>query len=960
MIERETDETERPRTPRAEEIRAAVAARLGIPISDIGAEDDLTELGLDSLGVMNLASTWQAAGVEVTFGELIEEATIAAWARLMDRSGSPDREAPEPADDEAFELAPMQHAYWSGRQPGMPLRTGSHFYFEFDTYLDPDRLDAAVSALRERHPMLRTGIDDDGVQHVHPARHGLDEVVDLRALDADTTEQRLARMRARMSHQTLRIAEGQGLDVRLVRLAEDACRLFLDIDMIVCDARSFGIVVSDLARLYAANSADTPPVDLDFRDYLRLVAQSGRGRRDRDAEYWRSRAESLPTAPSLPLATAPERLDEVASVRRHTWLSGDAYAQLAEHARAHGVTPSMALATAYADVLAAWSDDPHFLLNLPVFNRAPVHPDVEHLVGDFTDLQLLEVRPDGSLPFAERARAVQDQYRRDAAHSSYGGTSVLRDLARTTTGPGNRSGVVFTSVLGMGELFDRSALDLLGQPVWMSSQTPGVWIDLQLIEQDGGVLINWETAENLFSAGVPAAMFEAFAERARSLASDPDSWSRTLPVPLPVGQAEVRARVNDTGPGNPPRLLHPPIFTHAHTHPDRIAVHGHDHTLTYHQLTQQALAIAGHLRSRGIAHGDPVAVSIPKGPDQITAVLGILAAGACYVPIGIDQPPHRRNRILTSAHAHHALITTTPDPDWPHTTEPIDLTTATHAEPLPQPAQPSPHELAYIIYTSGSTGDPKGVEITHAAAANTIDAINHRYTIGPHDHVLAISALDFDLSVYDIFGLLTAGGHITTITENTRREPTHWAHLIQQHHITIWNTVPTLLDMLLTTTDTHQLPSLTLAMTSGDWIGLDLKDRLTTTAPNAHLAALGGATEAAIWSNVYDVTHIDPTWVSIPYGHPLPGQHYRVVNPHGHDCPDWVPGELWIGGAGLAHGYRNDPHKTNTSFITTNNQRWYRTGDQGRYHPDGTLEFLGRTDHQVKIRGHRIELGEIE
>ncbi|NGO07872.1 amino acid adenylation domain-containing protein [Streptomyces sp. HC44] len=965
MIEQEIGQTERSLPPQADTIRAEVAAKLGIPATEIGADDDLVGLGLDSLGVMVLATAWQAAGVDITFGDLIEEPTLTAWERLLGRGGATRQAPEEPVQDGTFALAPMQHAYWSSRRPGMPMRTGSHFYFEFDTGpLDVGRLDRAVSALRARHPMLRTCVSEEGSQRVRPDLWGLDEVVDLRGLDADARATRLEKIRAQMSHQTLRIEDGQGVDARLALVDEESCRLFLDIDMIVCDAGSFGIVVGDLARLYAADGIDERPPALRYPDYLRLVEQSDRIR-DRDVAYWRDRAESLPTAPALPLSTAPEQLDEVVTVRRHAWLPPEAYARLAELAREHRVTTSMTLATVYADVLAAWSDSPNFLLNLPVLNRLPVHPEVNELVGDFTDLLLLEVRPDPTRPFIDRVRAVQEQYRRDAAHSTYGGTSVLRDLARTAAGLGHRSGVVFTSAMSLGELFDAPARELLGQPVWMSSQTPGVWLDLQLVERDGGLLINWEAAENLFSPGVPAAMLEAFVDRVRQLATVAGAWSQPLPVSLPVGQAVVRERVNATEAPIEPRLLHQPVFAHAARVPDRVAVRVGDtgRVLTYGELAGEAMAIAGCLRVRGMREGDPVAVSVPKGPDQITAVLGVLAAGGCYVPIGVDQPPARRNRILATAGAGHALVTGDYEAgEWPAEVQVIDLFNAAAHPPLKVPAEPSPDELAYVIFTSGSTGEPKGVEITHAAAANTIDALNDRYGIGSEDRVLAVSALDFDLSVYDIFGLLAAGGQVVSITEDIRREAAAWARLVRQHDITVWNTVPTLLEMLLIAAeDRHRLPSLKVAMVSGDWVGLDLMDRLRAVAPTARLVAMGGATEAAIWSNVFDVDRIDPAWVSIPYGHPLPNQRYRVVDPYGRDRPDWVPGELWIGGTGVARGYRGDPQRTAASFPTTDDgRRWYRTGDQGRYHPDGSLEFLGRTDHQVKVRGHRIELGEIE
>ncbi|SCK35083.1 amino acid adenylation domain-containing protein [Streptomyces sp. WMMB 322] len=285
---------------------------------------------------------------------------------------------------------------------------------------------------------------------------------------------------------------------------------------------------------------------------------------------------------------------------------------------------------------------------------------------------------------------------------------------------------------------------------------------------------------------------------------------------------------------------------------------------------------------------------------------------------------------------------------------------AVGAVPLAEPVVPSVGDLAYVIFTSGSTGEPKGVEISHAAASNTISAVNARFGVGSGDCVLAVSALDFDLSVYDVFGLLSVGGQVVTVAEGERREAAVWARLVRAHGVTVWNTVPALLDMVLTAADSVALPSLLVVLVSGDWVGLDLKDRLAGVSSRARLVALGGATEAAIWSNAFEVERVDPEWVSIPYGLPLPNQCYRVVDGQGRDRPDWVPGELWIGGGGGARGYRNDPERTAKCFPVVEGRRWYRTGDQGRYHPDGILEFLGRTDHQVKIRGHRIELGEIE
>ncbi|WP_189241121.1 AMP-binding protein, partial [Planomonospora parontospora] len=238
--------------------------------------------------------------------------------------------------------------------------------------------------------------------------------------------------------------------------------------------------------------------------------------------------------------------------------------------------------------------------------------------------------------------------------------------------------------------------------------------------------------------------------------------------------------------------------------------------------------------------------------------------------------------------------------------------------------------------------------------------VNARFGVGERDRVLAVSALDFDLSVWDVFGLLSAGGSLVMVGEGERRDAAVWARLVAEYGVTVWNSVPALLEMLLVAGQ-GRLGSLRLALVSGDWVPLDLSARLAGAAAGCGLVALGGATEAAIWSNWCRVPPVVPAgWVSVPYGRPLANQCFRVVDGLGRDCPDWVAGELWIGGAGVAKGYRGDPEGSAARFVQEGGLRWYRTGDLGRYWPDGTLEFLGRVDHQVKVRGHRIELGEVE
>ncbi|MFG2603298.1 amino acid adenylation domain-containing protein [Streptomyces sp. NPDC048514] len=943
-----------------ETMRRAVADILDEPPGAIGDQDDLTALGLDSMAIMSLAAQWRGEGAEIRFGDLVERPRLAHWWELVAQAaGTVPHEAgaalpgapPSAAVDESapFPLAPMQHAYWVGRADGQVLGgVGGHFYFEFDgPALDPDRLDAALRALTSRHAMFRARFLPDGTQRISGPPTGLARVHDLRDGDAEQVGAELDRLRARLSHQRLDAAAGPLLDVHLTLLPGGTSRLHLDVDMLVCDAMSFRIALADLARGYDEPGRQPGPLGYSYPRYLADRAARPPARLERDRAYWAGRLPTLPGGPQLPLAAPPERLHRPRTGRRTLWLTPERRERLASRAREHGISPAMALATCYAEVLATWSAEKRFLLNLPLFDRDPVHADVAALVGDFTSLLLLTADATREESFAERARRLNADFRESAGHSACPGTDVLRDLARSRPGAAVAP-VVFTSALSMGELFADEVRRVLGEPVWLSSQTPQVWMDLQAVEHDGGIRLIWEAVEDLFPAGLLDDMADALRRLLDGLTAPDADWADPLPDLLPAAQRQVRAAVNATDRPCPEHTLHEPFFTLARQEPQRPALLWADGSLTRADLAGQALALAGLLRSRGVAPGDTVMISLPKGPRQIVAVLGVLAAGGTYVPAGIDQPEHRRRRIEDSCGARLTV------------TEAL-LQEACTVTPLPGPVPVPPEQTAYILYTSGSTGEPKGVEVPHRSAVNTVSALNERFGIGPGDRALAVSALDFDLSVYDVFGPLSAGGAVVCVRQEERRDARAWLDLVRGLDVTVVNCVPTLLQMLLEATEgAGATAGIRVALLGGDRIAPDLAARARRVFPSVRFAGLGGTTETAIHSTVQEVGEAPAHWTCVPYGVPLPGQRCRVVDPRGRDCPDRVPGELWIGGASVARGYRGDPTRTADRFVEHAGLRWYRTGDLARYLPDGTLEFLGRADFQLKVRGHRIEPGEIE
>ncbi len=939
-------------------IREEVAELLGISPDDVDPETDLISQGLDSIRMMSLAGRWRRQGIDVDFASLAAEPSVNAWSGLVSSAaithGLAEPVAIQTDSTGPFPLAPMQHAMWVGREGDQHLGgVAGHLYVEFDgDGVDVQRLAQAATALAARHAMLRVQFLPDGTQCIGPMPDPYPVAVqDLSELTAHEVEQRLAATRSAKSHQQL---DGLVFELTLSLLPGEKTRLHVDLDMQAADAMSYRTLMSDLAALYGGQQL--PVLGYTYREYRQAAAPSAATEPDR--QWWSERIPELPDPPRLPLVPPAEQADPHHTTRRWHWLEPDTRDALFAAARRRGVTPAMALAASFSDALAGWSAEPRFLLNVPMFGREQRHPDVDRLVGDFTSSVLLDVDLGAAATATARSRALQDTFRAAAAHADYPGLSVLRDLGRHR-GTQVLAPVVYTSALGLGELFAEGVTESFGTPVWINSQGPQVLLDAQVTEFDGGVLVNWDVREDAFRPGVIDAMFDRHIDELRRLASDDLAWETRRAPLITAAQRAVRDAANSKTAAPSGNSLQDGIFAAAAAHPDALAVIGSAGDLTYAELRDRVLAVAAALRVAGIEPGDTIAVMGSKCPDQVVALLGILTAGGVYLPIGVDHPADRAARIIETGGVRMALVC--------GGSPPTSLPALTIAEALRvgrreggfEPAPSDPRDLAYVLFTSGSTGEPKGVEVTHDAAMNTIEFLNGYFGIGPADRCLALSHLECDMSVLDVFGTMTAGGTIVVVDEEYRRDPDHWAKQIDAHGVTVLNFLPGWLEMLVEVGD-GRLGSVRAVPTGGDWVRTALVRRLQALAPGVRLTGLGGATETAVHATLYEASDPRDPGTAVPYGTPFTNNACRVVNSFGADCPDWVPGELWFAGRGIARGYRGRPDLTAERFVSYLGRTWYRSGDLARYWPDGTLEFVGRADHRVKISGYRIELGDIE
>ncbi|WP_039858259.1 non-ribosomal peptide synthetase, partial [Novosphingobium pentaromativorans] len=968
-----------PRTSEDHTLCTIVADLLGLP--RVGLADDFFRLGGHSLLAAQLvARVRETTGRALSLRAVFQYSVLARLAEHL-ATLAEDAAAPQALlidRDSAFDpfpLTPVQQAYWFGRQQLVALGdVACHVYAELVVRnLDLPRFTAAWRTVIDRHPMLRAVIAPDGTQRIlQSVPPFVIPCADYADVSQDAGEAAVSATREAMSHQVLPTDRWPLFDVRATRLRDDDWRVHLSIDALILDGESNNRLLQEVFDEYRGRTGShrAPSGAATFRDYVLATAQPDLANKQAEA-YWDERLASLPPPPNLPLAVEPSALADGRFSRLHARIEEAQWSSLKQRAAARGLTPSNVLMTAYAEVLGTWAASDDFTLNLTVGDRRPLAPDVAGMLGVFTNLVPLEVRAARTGPFTQRARAQQRQLAADLDHRAFSGVDVQRRLAARAGDPSaGLLPIVFTSVLGeaQAELPD-DVIDV----VHGITQTPQTWLDNKVYEVGGTALgVDWDAPAALFPEGLLDAMFEAYVGLLQTLADDDAAWDEAERTLLPRAQRDLYDAVNATAGRLGDELLHEPVLAAAQANPGAVAIIADGRSYDFASLYTAVQHQAARLRAVLSDEDALVAVVMEKGPEQIIAVLAVLAAGRAFLPISAGQPDLRIATILAESGARVALTQariergrawqeaiTLLDVDMDASVAPVSEPSASESRPV------SAGDLAYVIFTSGSTGKPKGVAISHRAARNTLADLHERLGLNASDRVLWVSSLEFDLSIFDIFGVLAAGGAIVVPKVDGQRDPIRWAEAIKLDKVTIWNSAPALADLMMTAAGDAApglIGGLRVVMLSGDWIPVALPPRLCEAAPEAQLLSLGGATEASIWSILHPIDASDAARTSVPYGKPLRNQRFHVLKPDFSPCPVHVPGKLFIAGDGLALGYWNNPVETGARFVRhpVTGERLYDTGDLGRYLPNGEIEFLGREDSQVKLRGFRIELGEIE
>lgn len=940
----------------------------------ITSQDNFFELGGYSLLAMSLSIKLSTTfGIQVPIATIYEYPSIAEFSiwlnsqKARQDSALPNIIHHHSSDNQEFPLTDIQQAYWLGRNQTFELgglSTHGYFEYQFDQ-LDIKKLEKAFNTLIQRHAALRLVFTHDGQQKILPkVDYYRFQYKNLSSYKQEDAETKFIKIRNTLSHQVLPADQWPLFEVRVTNY-QNKFILHVSTDALIIDGWSLFLLHKEWSDLYHNEQANFPALEINFKDYV-LTEQKIKNSPLylRSKEYWQARLTKLPLGPELPLAHDHSIVTKPTFDRRSKTIPKEQWKILTKKIAARSLTPTIFLLNVFSEVLKRWSRSEHFCLNLTLFNRPALHPQINQILGDFTSLTLLEINHQHDTSFINKSLQLQKQLWQDLDHRFFSGIEVIRELSQQRhIESGSLFPVVFTSLLGFNSETQHNSL--FTQPHYGITQTPQVRLDYKVYEVEGNLIIEWDYLQQAFPHKLIKLAHEEYCEILQQFIINDELWQQQQITQLPAEQQKHRTILSDLAPPHLP-LLHELFLKQARQNPTKTAIVSAYGSFSYQEILEKANQLANYLITTNLKANQLVAVVMEKSWEQIVACLGILLAGGAYLPIDPSLPKEKLMQFLTLGQVYTTITQEKfTDKLLDHcfiTLNDARLTTSAKTTPLINTTQDN---LAYVIFTSGSTGLPKGVMIDHRGAMNTILDINQRFQVTAEDKILALSNLNFDLSVYDIFGILSVGGTIVMPTQEDVTNPSAWLTLLEKEQITLWNTVPMFMQMLIeqiehTTDFTNYLR---LALLSGDWIPLTLPEKaFKLLGKNLQLISLGGATEASIWSILYPINDIQPSWQSIPYGKAMQHQAVYVLNKQLEFCPDWVVGDIYIAGIGLAKGYWEDEIKTKAAFFLhpITQERLYRTGDIGCYLPDGNIKFLGREDYQVKIGGYRIELDEIE
>ena len=831
--------------------------------------------------------------------------------------------------------------------------------------LDKAALRRSFASLAARHESLRTRLhldDESRTQQVLPH-------ADIQILEDRTDE---AQLKARVEAEIARpfdLRQGPLLRVTLLELDAQEHVLVLVQHHIVSDGWSMGVMVQELMQLYAAYSqgqdCTLTPLPIQYGDYALWQRRwMEAGEKTRQLDYWRQLLGGTQPVLALPLDRPRPAQQRFLGARQDIQLDPGLVTGLKALAQREGVTLFMLLLASFQLFLYRYSGQRDIRVGVPIANRNRV--ETEALIGFFVNTQVLKADLDGAMTFSEllqhtKRRALEAQAHQDLPFEQL--VEALQPERSLSHNP-------LFQVMFNHQAQARTAIQQLPglRVVSLEHETRTAQFDLSLDTQEteDGLWASLTYATDLFDASTAARMLRHWLGLLRGAVADTTRPLQDLAMLDMAERQQILEQWNATARDYPQnQWVHHLIEAQAERQPQATALVFAEQRIDYAELNRRANRLAHRLIEAGVGPDVRVGLAVERSFDMVIGLLAVLKAGGAYVPLDPDYPRERLAYMLDDSGV-QLLLTQAPllgQLPIPQGLETLILGESSYEQYSEQnPAVALDGEnLAYVIYTSGSTGQPKGAGNRHSALLNRLQWMQEAYGLSAADSVLQKTPFSFDVSVWEFFWPLMTGSRLVIAAPGDHRDPARLIHLINAEQVTTLHFVPSMLQAFLQDTAVSSCRSLQRIVCSGEALPVDAQQQVFAKLPHAGLYNLYGPTEAAI-----DVTHwtcVDEGRDTVPIGRPIANLGCYLLDDNFEPVPVGVLGELYLGGAGLARGYHRRPALTAERFIAhpfVHGERLYRTGDLARYREDGVIEYAGRIDHQVKLRGLRIELGEIE
>jgi len=840
--------------------------------------------------------------------------------------------------------------------------------------LKVEALHRTLETIVARHEVLRTTFATAGgnpVQVISPTLSMPLPVEDLSELSEPGREAEALRLTAEEAQRPFDLARGPLLRANLLRLGAEEHILLLNMHHIVSDGWSHGVFVRELTALYEAFSQGNPsPLEelpIQYADYALWQREWLQGEvLEEHLGYWKQRLTGAPAMLELPTDRPRPAVQSYRGALHPLVLSKSLSESLKVLSQREGVTLFMTLLAAFQTLLARYTGQEDIVVGTDVANRTRV--ETEGLIGFFVNALVLRTDLSGDPSFRELLSRVREVTLGAYEHQDLPFEKLVEELRPERS----LSRAPLFQMMFTMQNAPRSALELSGLVLCsmeVDRETAKFDLALFMSEQAEGLEGAVEYSSDLFDAATIARMLLHFQVLLEAIVADPEQRLSALPLLTDAERHQLLVEWNDTWKDYPQdQCLHELFEAQVEQTPEAVAVVFEQEQLTYRELNARANHVAHHLRSLGVRPEVLVGIMLERSIEMVVGLLGILKAGGAYVPLDATYPQERlafmledaavpvlltEQRLLESVSRRETEVVCL-DADW---------------EQIAQESAGNPNSgvaaenLAYVIYTSGSTGKPKGAMNTHRGICNRLLWMQDAYQLTEADRVLQKTPFSFDVSVWEFFWPLLIGARLVVARPGGHQDSAYLVDLIRAQQITTLHFVPSMLQVFLEERGLERCTSLKQVMCSGEALPFELQERFFARL-NAALHNLYGPTEAAVDVTFWECERESGLRI-VPIGRPIANTQLYVLDRHLNPEPVGVPGELYIGGAGLARGYLNRPELTAERFIPNPfsrepGARLYRTGDLARYLADGNIEYLGRLDHQVKIRGYRIELGEIE